>query len=103
MRFTFNGIDYSLRFHHGPVRTKVKDGSRMVEVHTESTECYLEGRVADKWSTLWRSITRKHPCDGLPYNKDKGRRIALARVLKDYNKAFRSAAWAAYLGRVPKE
>jgi hypothetical protein len=73
-------------------------GSRVRAV----THCYIERWVDKKWRVKDRLMGIA--CCSLKdsFNKETGRKIALARCLKPCDRVFRKQAWEAYLGRLIK-
>lgn len=120
MTFTYAGQTFRIVFYHRhepdekwprrchpilfdftdhPLIKAPQRGSLMVRA---VTHCYIERHLDGKWRTNDRLMGVA--CCSLDdnFNKETGRKIALARCLRPCDPAFKKAAWEAYLGRLPK-
>ena len=97
MEFTFEGERWRIVFRYSD--QIMPESEDLTEVRRVTTEC---------WISRWRPTQHlwvedavghavKHPGDRP--SKETGRKLALARALYSYRRAFRTVAWSTYHAR----
>lgn len=79
MRIKIDGKDYSFKFQHN---TKGEERGSVCRIFNEEGEQVTYG------------VPNVHPKDN--FCKEKGRKIALARAIKTWDKEYRSQVWDEY-------
>lgn len=90
MRFTKDGIEYRIYFHYSRDSKKRRKVTAYIENCDVDTEDFFIPDVLGATATC---------CRGDQFVKETGRKIALAKALKDRDREFRKAAWEAYFAR----
>jgi hypothetical protein len=95
MEFTFEGERWRIVFRYSD------------QIMPESEDLTEVRRVTECWIMQWQpnggwfedayGRTVKHPADRP--SKETGRKLALARALYSYRRAFRTVAWSTYHAR----
>ncbi len=93
MKFGQDGIEYRIVFSH----EQCPDGPRIKSVTTCRIVVKVNGTI-QLWSSGYAYCSVKDV-----FSKETGRKVALTRALKEFDKEFRTRAWKAYLGRKVQE
>lgn len=94
MKINIDGRDYSFKFYHKNDQPQIdKDGKPIpTEVPLErATTCIIFNEEGVEVSS---GVANVHPKDN--FNKEKGRQIALARAISDWDKPYRTQVWDEY-------
>ena len=79
MRIQIDGRDYSFKFQHN---TTGKERGTVCRVFNEAGDQVIYG------------VSNVHPQDN--FCKEKGRKIALSRAIKSWDKVYREQVWSEY-------
>jgi|SRR5579864_6656402 len=95
---TASGITFLVHFHHEQVDERLWNWITTATIHQgpckeKKRPCDTEGAVV--------GIARSSRKD--PFNKAKGRKLALGRAVHAYARAVRAELWAEYLKLYPPE
>lgn len=91
MQFEHNGYQYRIVFKYGTYYDRFHEMGRSVE----ASLLYLMDK---EWRLVGFGYSRRVHTDR--FVKEKGRRIALTRALKKWQRPFRTVAWKAYRSRI---
>ena len=95
MKINIDGREYSFKFQHntGEVARKPKLGLKLSQTTTQErgTVCRIFNEAGEQ---VTYGVANVHPHDN--YCKEKGRKIALARAMKTWDKEYRSQVWEEY-------
>ena len=79
MKINIDGRDYSFKFQHNTTGEE------------RGTVCRIFNEVGDQ---VTYGVSNVHPQDN--FCKEKGRKIALSRAIKSWDKAYREQVWNEY-------
>ena len=90
MRIKIDGRDYSFKFQHNTGNSKGKLEKEDSQVE-RGTVCRVFNEVGDQ---VTYGVSNVHPKDN--FCKEKGRKIALSRAIKSWDKDYREQVWNEY-------
>ena len=93
MRINIDGRDYSFKFYHKndqPFTSKLSRKVKQTPLE-RATTCIIFNEEGVEVSS---GVANVHPKDN--FNKEKGRKIALSRAIKTWDKEYRSQVWSEY-------
>ena len=91
MRIKIDGRDYSFKFQHNTGNSKGKLEKEEDSQVERGTVCRVFNEVGDQ---VTYGVSNVHPKDN--FCKEKGRKIALSRAIKSWDKAYREQVWNEY-------
>ena len=90
MKINIDGRDYSFKFQHNTGNSKGKLEKEDSQVE-RGTVCRVFNEVGDQ---VTYGVSNVHPQDN--FCKEKGRKIALSRAIKSWDKYYREQVWNEY-------
>ena len=95
MKINLDGRDYSIKFYHeNPPQkdssTKLSKKEKFVALE-RATTCII---FNEDGVEVTKGTANVHPTDN--FCKEKGRKIALARAISDWDKPYRTQVWDEY-------
>ena len=91
MKINIDGRDYSFKFQHNTGNSKGKLEKEEDSQVERGTVCRVFNEVGDQ---VTYGVSNVHPQDN--FCKEKGRKIALSRAIKSWDKAYREQVWNEY-------
>ena len=91
MKIKIDGRDYSFKFQHNTGNSKGKLEKEEDSQVERGTVCRVFNEVGDQ---VTYGVSNVHPQDN--FCKEKGRKIALSRAIKSWDKAYREQVWNEY-------
>ena len=91
MKINIDGRDYSFKFQHNTGNSKGKLEKEEDSQVERGTVCRIFNEVGDQ---VTYGVSNVHPQDN--FCKEKGRKIALSRAIKSWDKAYREQVWNEY-------
>ena len=91
MKIKIDGRDYSFKFMHNTGNSKGKLEKEEDSQVERGTVCRVFNEAGDQ---VTYGVSNVHPKDN--FCKEKGRKIALSRAIKSWDKAYREQVWNEY-------
>ena len=101
MKINIDGRDYSFKFYHKnngdtqgkqPTQPATKLSRKVLSAPVErATTCIIFNEAGDQ---VTYGVSNVHPKDN--FCKEKGRKIALSRAIKSWDKDYREQVWNEY-------
>ena len=91
MKINIDGRDYSFKFQHNTGNSKGKLEKEEDSQVERGTVCRVFNEVGDQ---VTYGVSNVHPQDN--FCKEKGRKIALSRAIKSWDKNYRGQVWNEY-------
>ena len=91
MKINIDGRDYSFKFQHNTGNSKGKLEKEEDSQVERGTVCRIFNEVGEQ---VVYGVSNVHPQDN--FCKEKGRKIALSRAIKSWDKAYREQVWNEY-------
>ena len=91
MKINIDGRDYSFKFQHNTGNSKGKLEKEKDSQVERGTVCRVFNEVGNQ---VTYGVSNVHPQDN--FCKEKGRKIALSRAIKSWDKNYREQVWNEY-------
>jgi hypothetical protein len=94
LRINHDGSEVNVRFDHGSRVGKFISGRLLIEEERRYTKARV---IFPDNNAEFEGEAVCHPCDN--FCKSTGRKLALTKAMKDFDRSLRTAIWAEYHAR----